>query len=94
MPFIAMLMFGVCVAVQSAICLQHNAIFLLDIELHAWVSWPSDGTPLYKTCGLKSGRGLHVKMATAHEENKHGRLDSWVLKGKITDLSSVSTQLC
>ena len=25
----------VCVAVQSAICLQHNAIFLLDIELHA-----------------------------------------------------------
>ena len=63
MPFIAMLMFGVCVAVQSAICLQHNAIFLLDIELHAWVSWPSDGTPLYKTCGLKSGRGLHVKMA-------------------------------
>ena len=26
MPFIAMLMFGVCVAVQSAICLQHNAI--------------------------------------------------------------------
>ena len=51
--FIAMLMFGVCVAVQSTICLQHNAIFLLDIELHAWVSWPSDGTPLYKTCGLK-----------------------------------------
>ena len=27
------------------------------------MSRPSDGTPLYKTCGLKSSRGLHVKMA-------------------------------
>ena len=33
--FIAMFMLGLCVMVQSVICLQHNAIFSLDAELHA-----------------------------------------------------------
>lgn len=56
--FIAMFMLSLCVMVQSVICLQHNAIFSLDTELHAWVSWPWDSKSLCKN--LWTQNSLHM----------------------------------
>ena len=41
----AMLILGVYVAVQSTTRLLYNPIFCFGLELHAWVTWPWDGTP-------------------------------------------------